>query len=161
MNSEASTELQQAQVAIILGPDLPPFETLISHLMSSSNEERSAAEVVFNLCKQSDPNALSLKLAHLLQFCPLPDLRAMSALLLRKQLSQHDSSSFLWPLLSPSTQASLKSILLSSIQLDQPKSIQKKLCDTISELAAAIVPDNAWPELLPFMFNSEIGRAHV
>ncbi|CAH1446696.1 unnamed protein product [Lactuca virosa] len=29
----------------------------------------------------------------------------------------------------------------------------KKLCDTISELASSILPDNGWPKLLSFMFQ--------
>ncbi|KAI4345306.1 hypothetical protein L6164_012442 [Bauhinia variegata] len=146
-----STQLQQAQLAAILGPDLAPIETLISHLMSSSNEQRSQAEIIFNLCKQTDPDSLSLKLAHLLQFSQHGEARAMSAILLRKQLTRDDS--YLWPRLSPATQSSLKSILLSSIQSEQTKSTSKKLCDTISELASGILPENGWPELLPFIFQ--------
>ncbi|KAL6126389.1 hypothetical protein ACLB2K_074439 [Fragaria x ananassa] len=49
-----STQLQQAQLATILAPDPAPFETLISHLMASVNEQRSQAE----LCKQTDPDSL-------------------------------------------------------------------------------------------------------
>ncbi|GMY16117.1 importin-5-like [Fagus crenata] len=146
-----STQLQQAQLAVILGPDSAPFETLISHLMSSSNELRSQAESLFNLCKQTDPDSLSLKLAHLLQFSPHLEARAMSAILLRKQLTRDDS--YLWPRLNVTTQSSLKSILLSSLQREEAKSISKKLCDTVSELASGILPDNGWPELLPFMFQ--------
>ncbi|XP_059429608.1 uncharacterized protein LOC132163363 [Corylus avellana] len=146
-----STQLQQAQLAALLGPDSAPFETLISHLMSSSNELRSQAESIFNLCKQTDPNSLSLKLAHLLQSSPHLEARAMSAILLRKQLTRDDS--YLWPRLSAPTQSSIKSILLSSIQREDSKSISKKLCDTVSELASGILPDNGWPELLPFMFQ--------
>ncbi|KAL6275144.1 hypothetical protein ACE6H2_018745 [Prunus campanulata] len=146
-----STQLQHAQLATILGPDPAPFQTLISHLMSSSNEQRSQAELLFNLCKQTDPDSLSLKLAHLLQFSPAPEARAMSAILLRKQLTRDDS--YLWPRLSPATQSNLKTILLTCIQREDTKSISKKLCDTISELASGILPDNAWPELLPFMFQ--------
>ncbi|KAL6195024.1 hypothetical protein ACLB2K_030646 [Fragaria x ananassa] len=146
-----STQLQQAQLATILGPDPAPFETLISHLMASANEQRSQAELLFNLCKQTDPDSLSLKLAHLLQFSPAQEARAMSAILLRKQLTRDDS--YLWPRLSPNTQSTLKSILLSCIQREEVKSISKKLCDTISELASGILPDNGWPELLPFMFQ--------
>ncbi|KAE8649420.1 hypothetical protein Csa_021659 [Cucumis sativus] len=119
--------------------------------MSSSNEQRSQAELVFNLCKQTDPDSLSLKLAHLLQFSPQPEARAMAAVLLRKQLTRDDS--YLWPRLNPSSQSSLKSILLSCIQREDSKSISKKLCDTVSELASGILPDNGWPELLPFMFQ--------
>ncbi|KAJ7980581.1 importin-5 [Quillaja saponaria] len=146
-----SSQLQQAQLAAILGPDLSSFETLISHLMSSSNEQRSQAELLFNLCKQTDPDSLSLKLAHLLQFSQHLEARAMSAILLRKQLTRDDS--YLWPRLNPATQSSLKSILLSCIQSEQAKSISKKLCDTISELASGILPENGWPELLPFIFQ--------
>ena len=146
-----STQLQQAQLAAILGPDPGPFETLISHLMSTSNDQRSHAELLFNLCKQSDPNSLSLKLAHLLQFSPHIEARAMAAILLRKQLTRDDS--YLWPRLSASTQSSLKSILLGCIQREDAKSISKKLCDTVSELASSILPENGWPELLPFMFQ--------
>ncbi|KAL5563592.1 hypothetical protein UlMin_033339 [Ulmus minor] len=151
MAQPESTQHQQAQLATILGPDPAPFETLISHLMSSSNEQRSQAELLFNLCKQTDPDSLSLKLAHLLQSSPHPEGRAMSAILLRKQLTRDDS--YLWPRLSPSTQSSLKTILLSCIQREETKSISKKLCDTVSELASGILPENGWPELLPFMFQ--------
>lgn len=146
-----SAQLQQAQLAMILGPDLAPFETLISHLMSSTNDQRSAAESIFNLAKQTDPNSLSLKLAHLVHSSPHTELRAMSAILLRKLLTRDDS--YIYPKLTPQTQSSIKSILLASIQREEANSIVKKLCDTVSELASGILPENGWPELLPFMFQ--------
>ncbi|GAB2266827.1 Importin-5 [Dionaea muscipula] len=119
--------------------------------MSPNNDQRSHAESLFNLCKQHQPDALSLKLASLLQSSPNTEARAMAAILLRKQLTRDDSC--LWPLVSPSTQASIKSILVASVQREEVKSIIKKLCDTVSELAALILPDDGWPELLPFMFQ--------
>ena len=128
-----STQLQQDLIASFLGPDPAPFETLISHLMSSSNERRSHHELLFNLCKQSDPNSLSLKLAQILQFSPRLEARATAAILLRKQLTRDDSC--LWPRLSASTLSSLKSILLRCIQREDAK----KLCDTVSELASSIM----------------------
>ncbi|PIA53962.1 hypothetical protein AQUCO_00900498v1 [Aquilegia coerulea] len=146
-----STQLQQAQLAAILGPDPSSFETLVSHLMSSGNEQRSQAEVLFNLCKQNHPDALSLKLVHLLESSSHVEIRAMSAILLRKQLTRDDS--YIWPRLSPSTQTALKSHLLVCVQREDTKSITKKLCDTVSELASGILPDGGWPELLPFMFQ--------
>ncbi|KAF9688592.1 hypothetical protein SADUNF_Sadunf01G0004300 [Salix dunnii] len=148
---DESTQFQQSQVAAILAGDPSQFEILISSLMSSSNETRSQAEVLFNLAKQHDPNSLSLKLAHLLQLSPHLDARAMSAVLLRKLLTRDDS--YLWPRLSLQTQSSLKSILLACLQQESVKSITKKLCDTVSELASGILPDNGWPDLLPFMFQ--------
>ncbi|KAK4790478.1 hypothetical protein SAY86_017782 [Trapa natans] len=151
MMNPSSTQVQQAQLAMILGSDLAPFETLISHLMSSSNDQRSAAESLFNFAKQTDPNSISLKLAHTLHSSPQMELRAMSAILLRKLLSRDDS--YIYPQLTPQTQSSIKSILLSAIQREDTKSIIKKLCDTVSELASSILPDNGWPEFLPFMFQ--------
>ncbi|KAF3618584.1 putative splicing factor 3A subunit 1-like [Capsicum annuum] len=142
---------EQAQLAAILGPDSAPFETLISHLMSTSNEQRSQAESIFNLIKQNDPNSLALKLANLLTSSPHHEARAMSAILLRKLLTRDDS--FIWPRLTESTQSGIKTVLLTCIQREESKSIIKKLCDTVSELASSILPDNKWPELLPFMFQ--------
>lgn len=45
-------------------------------------------------------------------------------------------------------------MLLASVQREEVKTITKKLCDTVSELASNLLPDNAWPELLPFMFQA-------
>ncbi|XP_057982849.1 uncharacterized protein LOC131167857 [Malania oleifera] len=151
MASDGNTQFQQAQLALILGPDPVHFETLVSHLMSSTNDQRSQAESLFNLCKQHHPDALSLKLVHLLHSSPHQEARAMSAILLRKQLTRDDS--YIWPRLSPSTQASIKSTLLDCVHREGTKTISKKLCDTVSELASGILPDGGWPELLPFMFQ--------
>ncbi|XP_008804326.2 importin-5-like [Phoenix dactylifera] len=155
---------QQQQLAAILGADPAPFEALIARLMSSANDQRSQAESLFHLCRDLHPDALAAKLATLLHSSPHLEIRAMSAILLRKLLTRDsspspaagDSSSpsYLWPRLSPASQASLKSLLLASVQREDVKSIAKKLCDTVSELAAGLLPDDAWPELLPFMFQS-------
>ncbi|PPR99748.1 hypothetical protein GOBAR_AA20918 [Gossypium barbadense] len=119
--------------------------------MSSSNEQRSYAEALFNVCKQSDPDALCLRLAALLQVCAQPDTRAMAAILLRRLLTRDDS--FVWPRLNVSTHSSIKSVPLNQIQVETAQSLSKKLCDTVSELASSILPENGWPELLPFMFQ--------
>ncbi|EOA34033.1 hypothetical protein CARUB_v10021533mg [Capsella rubella] len=147
----------QIQLSYILGPDSSHFETLISHLMSSSNEQRSHAESLFNLCKQTHPDSLALKLVQSLNSSPNLELRAMSAVLLRKQLTRagddDDGSAFIYTRIAESTRLSIKSVLLASLQQESTKSIAKKVCDTISELASAILPENGWPELLPFMFQ--------
>ncbi|XP_072990943.1 uncharacterized protein [Typha latifolia] len=153
---------QQQQIAALLGADSAPFESLITHLMSSSNEQRSHAESLFHLCRDQQPDALALKLAHLLHSSPSLELRAMAAVLLRKLLTHSSSSSsssssdaeLFWPRLNPSIQSTLKSLLLSAVEREATKSIAKKLCDTVSELAASLLPDEAWPELLPFMFRA-------
>ncbi|KAG9153955.1 hypothetical protein Leryth_000484 [Lithospermum erythrorhizon] len=142
---------QQSQLTLLLSPDPTPFGTLITHLMSSNNDQRSQAEALFNLLKSTNPNSFILKLAHLLTTSPLLESRAMSAILLRKQLTQDDS--FIWNNLDQSTQSTLKSVLLNCIQNEEIKSVNKKICDIVSELASSILPENGWVELLPFMFN--------
>lgn len=77
----------------------------------------------------------------------------MSAVLLRKLLTRADSTSFIFSRLSPSTQTNIKSVLLLQLQKEDNRSIHKKLCDTVSELAASVLLDGAWPELLPFVFQ--------
>ncbi|KAK6925778.1 Importin repeat 4 [Dillenia turbinata] len=57
------------------------------------------------------------------------------------------------PIIQMNMISSLKSILLACIQREEAKTISKKLCDTVSELASGILPDGGWPELLPFMFQ--------
>ncbi|PPD82642.1 hypothetical protein GOBAR_DD20432 [Gossypium barbadense] len=147
------TQLQLAQLAHILGPDSTHFETLISHLMSSSNDQRSQAESLFHLAKQTHPDSLSLALSRVLSSSPRPELRALSAVLLRKILTPAADYSFLFPLLAESTRAAIKASLLSSLQTEQSKANVKKLCDTISDLASSVVATRGWPELLPFLFQ--------
>ncbi|CAA7395378.1 unnamed protein product [Spirodela intermedia] len=155
----------EQQLAAILGPDPSHFEALVSHLMSTANEQRSQAEGLFNLCKSHHPDVLVLRLAQLLHSSLRHEIRAMSAILLRKQLTRDDSvastvappsapSAYLWPRLAPSTQSDIKSLLLASVQREEVKSICKKLCDTVSELASNLLLENAWPDILPFMFQS-------
>ncbi|ONK75287.1 uncharacterized protein A4U43_C03F15290 [Asparagus officinalis] len=151
--------MDQNQLQAILGSDLGPFQALISQLMATANDQRSHAESIFNFVRDQHPDNLALKLAHLLQSSTLIEIRAMSAILLRKQLTSSSSSgdsqpAYLWPRLTSQTQLELKSMLLSSVQREEVKSISKKLCDTVSELASNLLPDNAWPELLPFMFQA-------
>jgi hypothetical protein len=75
----------------------------------------------------------------------------MVAILLRKLITKDDVS--LWPQLSPATQNAVKGQLLLCVQREEEKSISKKLCDTVAELAAGILEEGMWPELLPFMFQ--------
>ncbi|WCJ43619.1 ARM repeat superfamily protein [Euphorbia peplus] len=149
MATPDSTELQH--LAILLGPDPTHFETLLNHLMSSSNDQRSTAESLFNLCKQTHPDTLLLRLSHLLSASVNPDIRSMSAILLRKHLSNDDS--FLYPKVPDPTRATVKNTLLTSLQRETSNSVARKINDTVSVLASAILPYGGWPELLPFMFQ--------
>ncbi|KAL5074443.1 hypothetical protein RYX36_013427 [Vicia faba] len=123
--------------------------------MSSSNDLRSQAENIFNLCKQTYPDSLILKLAQLLHTSPNPKTRTMSTILLRRHLTRHHDDSFIYPHLTASTQSTLRSLLLSSLHQEPVKSIAKKLCNTVSELASALLSEDlaSWPNLLPLLFQ--------
>eukprot|EP00897_Mesotaenium_endlicherianum_P006572 jgi/Mesen1/5943/ME000301S05074 len=139
-----------AMAAAFLGQGKGTFEPLVEQLMSPSNDVRGQAEAVFNQCKQH-PDALVTKLVETLRSSPKAELRGLCAVLLRKVITKDQVS--LWPVLNAATQNGVKSELLLCVQGEEVKSITKKLCDTVSELAAGIFEDGNWPELLPFMFE--------
>ncbi|RYR53963.1 hypothetical protein S245_020863 [Arachis hypogaea] len=147
----------EQQVALILGSDPTHLESLIQTLTSATtNDQRAQAESLFNACRQAQPDSLCLGLASLLHSSPNPETRTVSAVLLRRHLTPRggdDSSSFLWPRLSPSTPSTLKSLLLTSLHREPVTSIAKKLSHTVAELASALLPNNAWPDLLPLLFQ--------
>ena len=103
------------------------------------------------MLRGSDSLLPMLNTALLLQVSQQLEVRAMVAILLRKLITKDDVS--LWPQLAPATQNSVKSQLLMCVQREEGKSISKKLCDTVAELAAGILEEGMWPELLPFMFQ--------
>ncbi|EFJ15568.1 hypothetical protein SELMODRAFT_155690 [Selaginella moellendorffii] len=140
----------EAEVAAVLGMEMAPFEALVAQLMSPTNDQRGHAEQLFNACKAQHPDTLVLKLVHTLQSGHV-ETRAMSAILLRKLITKDEVS--LWSLLNPNTHATLKTQLLVCVQREETKSTLKKLCDTVAELAASLIEDGSWPELLPFMFQ--------
>lgn len=152
MGSAAAGLSVDAQVTLLLAGDgVAPLEALVGQLMSPGNEQRGQAEQLFNHCKANHPDALVVKMVHALQVSQQMEVRAMVAILLRKLITKDDVS--LWPQLSPVTQTAVKGQLLLCVQREEGKSICKKLCDTVAELAAGILEEGMWPELLPFMFQ--------
>nr|GEU75259.1 importin-5-like [Tanacetum cinerariifolium] len=161
----ASSEQQQQQhllsqaTTILLDPNTTQFSTLISHLTSTNNSQRSQAESLFNFSKLHLPEPLVLNLSHLLHSSPLPEHRAFSAVLLRRILTNstddEDTSQqrVLYFSLSESAKTSLKQTLLECVGKEEVKTVSKKICDTVSDLAVLVVGENGWVELLPFMFG--------
>ncbi|KAM3217892.1 hypothetical protein P3L10_022421 [Capsicum annuum] len=126
-------QLQQAFLSAILYPEPLPFQTLIAHLMSHSNVQRSRAESVYNFIKKNYPNQLAMKLVNHVSSAKVVESCCMSSVLLRKCVTKG------------------MVMLLRCIQVEESKSVVKKLCDAVSELASSILPVNGWPE--PFLFR--------
>ncbi|GJW72306.1 importin-5-like protein [Tanacetum coccineum] len=162
----SSSEQQQQHLlsqatTILLDPNTTQFTTLISFLTSTNNSQRSQAESLFNFSKLHLPEPLVLKLPHLLHSFPLLEHRAFSAVLLRRILtnsadedtSQQRQSQVLYFFLSESAKTILKQTLLECVGKEEVKTVCKKICDTVSDLAVLVVGENGWVELLPFMFG--------
>ncbi|XP_070044641.1 uncharacterized protein [Nicotiana tomentosiformis] len=112
-----------------------PFETFISEYMWSTK----------------DPDSLAIKLSIFIYSSDI-DFRENCAVFLRKLLTDDDDLSTWWNL-SVSTQSTIKALLLKRISIEESESILKHLGDTVSGLAASLLPRNNWPELLPFLYQ--------
>ncbi|XP_062212132.1 uncharacterized protein LOC133913097 [Phragmites australis] len=143
----------EADAAAVLGADPAALTALLADLTSPANEARSRAERQFHFLRGSHPDALALSLAHLL-LSPAHPSAPIAAVLLRRLIAP-SSQSFCYPALSPASQSSLRALLLSAASAPAlPRSISKKLSDAVAELASFLLPANAWPDLLTFMYKS-------
>jgi hypothetical protein len=139
-----------AALQAIVSGDAAAFEQLCAMLMSSQNEQRSQAEAVFAELKQH-PDACAQQLVRTLRTSPSLEARALCAVLLRKVLTRDDAS--IWPGMSAPAKQAVKTEMLACIKEEQQRGVTKKVCDCVSELAAGIIEDQGWPELLPFIFQ--------
>ncbi|PSC74524.1 ARM repeat-containing [Micractinium conductrix] len=140
-----------ADVSALVGGDAAAFEQLCAMLMSSQNEQRSQAEAVFAELKKQAPDACAQQLVRSLRQSPSLEARGLCAVLLRKVLTRDDAS--IWPGMTDPVKALVKNEMLACIREEQMRAVTKKVCDCVSELAAGIIEDQGWPELLPFMFQ--------
>ncbi|XP_075095053.1 uncharacterized protein LOC142173371 [Nicotiana tabacum] len=143
------TQFHKVQMEAILGPKSEPFETFISNHMESSEEKDSEAKSMFNMLKHKDPNSLVLKLA-LGSSYDIYSREKCTVLL--KQLLTDEDDLCTWSNLTVSTQFTVKSILLNRIMCEESRFIIQDR-DIVSKLAASLLPDNNWPELLPFLYQ--------
>ncbi|KAM0923386.1 hypothetical protein ACQ4PT_005570 [Festuca glaucescens] len=143
----------EADAAAVLGADPAPLTELLADLVSPANDARSRAERTFHSLRATHPDALALRLAHLL-LSPTHPSAPMAAVLLRRLISPA-SQAFAYPSMAPATQSSLRSLLLSAASAPAlSRSISKKLSDAVAELATHLLPTNAWPDLLTFLYKS-------
>ncbi|GJN23631.1 hypothetical protein PR202_gb11295 [Eleusine coracana subsp. coracana] len=143
----------QARAKAVLGADPAALTALLADLTSPANEARSRAEQQFHALRGSHPDALALSLAQLL-LSPAHPSAPIAAVLLRRLIAP-SSQSFVYPALSPASQSSLRALLLSAASSPAlHRSVSKKLSDTVAELASYLLPSNAWPDLLTFLYKS-------
>ncbi|CAG9464330.1 unnamed protein product [Pedinophyceae sp. YPF-701] len=130
--------------------DLATFEALLDRLMSSNNDERSAAQETLERLQQSADLAAQ-HLVQALRRSTNEQSRNMAAVLLRRFLIKDSSNA--WEKLSTDVKNVVKSELMLVLQEETNSNILRVVADLVGELGALLAENNQWPELLPFVFT--------
>ncbi|KAF8411764.1 hypothetical protein HHK36_004322 [Tetracentron sinense] len=117
---------------------------LIQFLMPDNDARRQAEEQIKRLAK--DPQVIPA-LVHHLRTAKTPNVRQLSAVLLRKKITGH------WAKLSPQLRQLVKSSLIESITLEHSPPVRRASANVVSIIAKYAVPTGEWPDLLPFLFQ--------
>ncbi|KAJ4964923.1 hypothetical protein NE237_016772 [Protea cynaroides] len=117
---------------------------LIQFLMPDNDARRQAEEQIKRLAK--DPQVIPA-LVHHLRTAKTPNVRQLSAVLLRKKITGH------WAKLSPQLRQLVKSSLIESITIEHSPPVRRASANVVSIIAKYAVPAGEWPDLLPFLFQ--------
>lgn len=126
------------------------WEKLLWSLMAMDNSERNHAEMLFAELKQQSDATLS-GLVQVVHSSRSDDVRGLAAVLLRRVLLRDAVS--LWPNASDEVRHAVKQELLAVLSTEQNRSIRRKVCDTVGELASSILEDAQWEDLLPTLLQ--------
>lgn len=130
--------------------DANDWERLLWSLMAADNDERNRAETLFSELKQQSDATLS-GLVQVVHSARSDDVRGLAAVLLRRVLLRDAVS--LWPNASEQVRGAVKQELLAVLREEQNRSIRRKVCDTVGELASSILDDAQWDDLLPTLLS--------
>ncbi|KAF9608378.1 hypothetical protein IFM89_009744 [Coptis chinensis] len=117
---------------------------LIQFLMPDNDARRQAEEQIKRLAK--DPQVIPA-LIHHLRTAKTPNVRQLSAVLLRKKITGH------WAKLSSQIRQLVKSSLIESITIEHSPLVRRASANVVSIIAKYAVPAGEWPDLLPFLFQ--------
>ncbi|GLD97930.1 hypothetical protein PINS_up006627 [Pythium insidiosum] len=131
-------------------PSADDWEQLLWSLMAIDNAERNRAEALFaELKTQSDVTLAGL--VQIIHSQRSDDVRGLAAVLLRRVLLRDAVS--LWPDASDDVRSGVKEQLLQVLQTEENRSIRRKVCDTVGELASSILDDGQWDDLIPTLLQ--------
>ncbi|XP_016499566.1 uncharacterized protein LOC107818124 isoform X3 [Nicotiana tabacum] len=125
------------------------FESLVSEYLCETEEKHSVAVSMINLMFQKDPNSFALKLDVGSSHDDI-DFRTKCVTLFFTLVNDDLCH---WNSLSVSTQSILKTNLLMRLKLEQSTYINEMLFETVLALAASLLPNDNWPELLSFLYH--------
>ncbi|KAK3016311.1 hypothetical protein RJ639_007291 [Escallonia herrerae] len=117
---------------------------LIQFLMPDNDARRQAEDQIKRLSK--DPQVVPA-LVHHLRTAKTPNVRQLSAVLLRKKITGH------WPKLPAHLRSLVKQSLIDSITMEHSPPVRRASANVVSIIAKYAVPSGEWPELFPFLFQ--------
>ncbi|KAL6061417.1 HEAT repeat domain containing protein [Balamuthia mandrillaris] len=124
---------------------LKDCEALLEKLLYPDTEVIRQAGSELNK-RLAEPAAVPVFL-HILLHHPRPELRQLSAVLLRMKIIG------LWNKLSQELHKSLKASLLEALAKERTKSVSTSIADVVGIIARVSLSVGQWPELLDFLFQ--------
>eukprot|EP00301_Raphidiophrys_heterophryoidea_P001506 c10725_g1_i1.p1 GENE.c10725_g1_i1~~c10725_g1_i1.p1 ORF type:complete len:1209 (-),score=348.77 c10725_g1_i1:387-3959(-) len=120
------------------------FEDILGACLSADNNHRREGEAALKhkLTTQPQP-ATHSELLHLTQNSPHPEIRQLSALIVRRRIPA------VWKHLDPATQAQTKTILLNQLVTDPQRAVRIALAHVLVAVAKCSTED--WTELWDFL----------
>lgn len=132
------------------------FIELLGALMSQDNNVRNMAEQQYQATKSSDPNLLAIALVTCA--CGPFDfaVKQEACVLLRQNMRVLNQKEFLYNVVRPDVQHSIKSHLLVALEQETNNAVRHRICDVVGELGSYLLLDEKegkWPELQPKLFQ--------
>ncbi|KAL8237487.1 hypothetical protein R6Q59_018568 [Mikania micrantha] len=121
------------------------LELLLLQILMPDNEARRKAEDQIKRLAR-DPQVVP-QLIDLIRSGKIPNVRQLSAVLLRKKITGH------WQKLSDEIRQLVKQSLIESITTEYSPSVRRASANVVSIIAKYTVPGGEWPDLLPFIFQ--------
>ncbi|XP_024967682.1 importin-4-like isoform X3 [Cynara cardunculus var. scolymus] len=112
--------------------------------MPDNEARRQAEDQIKRLVR--DPQVVP-SLIHQIRTAKTPNVRQLSAVLLRKKITGH------WPKLPDELRHLVKHYLIESVITDYSPSVRRASANAVSIIAKYAVPRGEWPDLLPFLFQ--------
>eukprot|EP01080_Neovahlkampfia_damariscottae_P002593 gene2593-3554_t len=132
-------------------PSIEQFEQVLLNILGTDNDLRKRAEEDFQKSTQVPDYCVS-SLLHLINSSKNEGVRALSVLLLRKNLSERGQDS-LYEKLSTKLKAVVKEELLKALQNEKSPHLRHKLEYAISSFGSSLLAQNDFPELFQILFE--------
>ncbi|KAG2492093.1 hypothetical protein HYH03_009587 [Edaphochlamys debaryana] len=121
----------------------PDLDSLLTACLSNNTEAIKAAEAALKRLTTSPtlmPDLLARAAGH-----PSPEVRQLSAVLLRKTVTKH------WTKLADVDRAHMQAALLERLGAEPSHPVRRSLAQLVGVVARHDVPRGAWPTLLPWL----------